>query len=430
MRPERRSRLLFSLFLLAGLAGVTTVSSQDSQRPVFRSGVDVVHLEVHVLDADGAPVSGIPASSFEVTIDGKRRRVATAEFVRDAAAAAGTPISGAPSARNVWPDQGSAPGRTYVLTFDAATLSAGDGANAATAARGFINQLSPRDTVGIVVLPQGAALTPTLDHDAARRALSSVVGRHSPGANPFHLTPAEVIDLTAALEQAGSVGAAGRAGRAQTSPGQTILQQVQTRECRSGTDASCLAQLVVEVESQARFMEEHVVETFAGLNSLLGYLARYPGRKTVVFFSGGLAVSDRWHSDGGAVRALGRAAALASSTVYAIHLDSGLRSIYNPENRQSRPMVSIGRERDIQQRLLADFAGTSGGALFGTATDAGEKALARVLLETSAVYVLGVAPEQGDLDNRPHELKVKVDRRGVTLRSLQYVVLRSPPTGR
>ena len=57
-------------------------------------------------------------------------------------------------------------------------------------------------------------------------------------------------------------------------------------------------------------------------------------------------------------------------------------------------------------------------------TDSGQSGLARVLLETSGVYVLGVVPEPRDLDGKPHELKVSVGQKGVTLRSLRYVVLR------
>ena len=47
----------------------------------------------------------------------------------------------------------------------------------------------------------------------------------------------------------------------------------------------------------------------------------------------------------------------------------------------------------------------------------------RLLAETSAYYLLGVAPDARDLDNRTHTLKVRVAERGATVRSRQFVWL-------
>jgi len=46
-----------------------------------------------------------------------------------------------------------------------------------------------------------------------------------------------------------------------------------------------------------------------------------------------------------------------------------------------------------------------------------------VLRETSAYYLLGVEPATADRDGRPRELRVKVHRRGVSVRSRQWVVI-------
>jgi len=47
----------------------------------------------------------------------------------------------------------------------------------------------------------------------------------------------------------------------------------------------------------------------------------------------------------------------------------------------------------------------------------------RVLLESSSYYLLGVVPHDLSRDGRLHELKVKLNRRGVTVRSRQWVVV-------
>ena len=51
----------------------------------------------------------------------------------------------------------------------------------------------------------------------------------------------------------------------------------------------------------------------------------------------------------------------------------------------------------------------------------------QVLRETSAYYLLGVQPEQTDRDGRLHTLRVKVDRRGATVRSRSWVVVPAEP---
>src|SRR5215831_2406612 len=48
---------------------------------VFRSSVDLIAVDVQVIDRDGHPVLGLPLDRFAVTIDGRRRRVVSAELV-------------------------------------------------------------------------------------------------------------------------------------------------------------------------------------------------------------------------------------------------------------------------------------------------------------------------------------------------------------
>ena len=87
-----------------------------------------------------------------------------------------------------------------------------------------------------------------------------------------------------------------------------------------------------------------------------------------------MPVSDRngrWHHDGSEARALGRAAAESNATIYAIHVDLGFRTVFSAERRLARSSSGSARERDLQQRLLADVASASGGTLFEAPTDTG-----------------------------------------------------------
>jgi hypothetical protein len=201
---------------------------------------------------------------------------------------------------------------------------------------------------------------------------------------------------------------------------------VQSRECPSGNQG-CLQGIVIDASMQMHEMESDLAESLGGFQALMTLLGQYQGRKTVVLISAGMPVNDGpggWQQDGDAVRALGRAAALSSATVYAIYLDGGLRTANNAERRSPRPVASIARDRSVQMRVLDDFASASGGALLLAPIDAGAAGLARVLRETSTFYTLAVAPDAKDLDGRPHELRVSLTSQRSTLRAPRFVVLR------
>jgi VWFA-related protein len=207
-----------------------------------------------------------------------------------------------------------------------------------------------------------------------------------------------------------------------------VLRQVQLRECRGTAEQVCQQSIVIEANAMARQFQRQTAEGLAALSSLLRLLEEYAGRKVVVLLSAGMPTSDQtgggWHRDGTQARLLGQSAARADATVYTVHLDAGYRSVYNPEQRSARPTVSIARDREIEQLILQDFAEASGGALFSLATGSGERVLDRILRESSAFYRLAVMPDARDFDGRPHELRVAVRPRGLTVRSRKFVVLR------
>src|SRR5262245_4662816 len=50
---------------------VTAQQPQPGQKPVFRSAIDLVHLDVSVLDKDRRPVRGLTDKDFTITEDGR-----------------------------------------------------------------------------------------------------------------------------------------------------------------------------------------------------------------------------------------------------------------------------------------------------------------------------------------------------------------------
>ena len=124
------------------------------QAPVaqFRSGVEIVHLDVSVLDRDRRPVRGLTPEDFTILADGKPQDVAVFSAVEIAEPAPAT----APWMRDVAPDVQSNDGlqerRLFLILIDDASIDVGPSIakNVATIARGVIDQLGPSDLAAVI----------------------------------------------------------------------------------------------------------------------------------------------------------------------------------------------------------------------------------------------------------------------------------------
>src|SRR5215208_5816514 len=69
-------------------------SPPQAPGPVFRSGVELVSVDITALDNNGRQVIDLTAADLEVEIDGNKRQVSTVEYVRsvDPLRVIGTPV--------------------------------------------------------------------------------------------------------------------------------------------------------------------------------------------------------------------------------------------------------------------------------------------------------------------------------------------------
>ena len=411
---------------LGCLAG--TGAPEAQQAPAFRATVDVVAVTVQVVDGEGRPVTTLGRESFEVTIDGKKRRVVSSDLVQ----AAGRIPAGVDE--SLAPVPADRRDRTFILAIDAGSFEPGEMLIVTEAAQGFVKQLGPADAVGVFPLaPSRARVDPTTDRLAVHMALGRITGHRSAINSQFNLTTSEIIDIMAESNSRGTpIGGPAGAGRgAVPAAGAVVLEtttldRVAVRECRQANDPGCLQAIVSESAALAQQLEERVRESLNGLNGLLDALQQYPGRKTVVVMSGGMSISDR---PGGRIDIgdeasdLGEQAARANAVIYALHIDASQGLAYSAQARRIRDLRSLARERTLSGKLLDEFAGASGGALLPVNVGGGDLALNRVLRETSAHYLLGVEPGDAERDGRAHRLRVKINQRGATIRSREWVVL-------
>src|SRR5262245_18019332 len=98
MNVRSVAALPLGLTVLAALLLETpavTEQQQQQQPPAFRSGVELVSVDVQVVDKRGQPITGLKPEQFEVTIDGRRRQVMSAQLIDSAT---GTPHASNPPA--------------------------------------------------------------------------------------------------------------------------------------------------------------------------------------------------------------------------------------------------------------------------------------------------------------------------------------------
>jgi hypothetical protein len=67
--------------LLAAISIATLLLSQPTQPPTFRTGVDLVQVDVVVVDKDGRHVRGLAAPDFALRDRGRSQPIATFEEI-------------------------------------------------------------------------------------------------------------------------------------------------------------------------------------------------------------------------------------------------------------------------------------------------------------------------------------------------------------
>ena len=173
-------------------------------------------------------------------------------------------------------------------------------------------------------------------------------------------------------------------------------------------------------------IEMRVSQSLGGLRGLVRGLEDIPGRKTLVMVSGGLITTDRGTGRANAaaeIASLAREVARANISVFALHLDwSFLESL----SSRSGLRLSYFRDSNMAATGLEMVAGAAGGAVFRVQGTSPDIAFDRVLRETSAHYLLGVEVAAPDRDGEVKPIRVRVNRRGTTVRSRTTVLVPAP----
>src|ERR1700687_1464216 len=126
MRRHLSLSVMFGLVASAALFGQQSAPSQDV--PLFRTGVNLVLVDVVVRDRSGAVVKGLKTDDFELLEDGVRQQILTFAYEEIASNAApvvnASTLAGA-AAHQARTDTARAPAPTAAAAPAAAAASAG-----------------------------------------------------------------------------------------------------------------------------------------------------------------------------------------------------------------------------------------------------------------------------------------------------------------
>src|SRR5262245_27787930 len=138
------------LGLCALSLGAVLAAQQQQTPPAFRSGVELVILNVTVVDKDGQPVRGLTAADFTVTLDGQVRPVRALDFL-EFGASGGSDVAVTRQTTNTRVPGAAANrgGRIIVLLIDDLSSKPGLAKGLSVAAERLLARLDPGDLVGI-----------------------------------------------------------------------------------------------------------------------------------------------------------------------------------------------------------------------------------------------------------------------------------------
>jgi VWFA-related protein len=408
---------LFVSVLALVLAAPPVLSGQAAQAPQFRSGVNLILVDVTVRDGKGQPIRDLQASDFELLENGKPQTIVTfaqetitepasavvsaSTLTRLADAKTGVPVRVTPPAPDprLAPAAAPAPAaekeaidasrgpltsadvagrRIWVLLFDTSSMQPEDVQKAADAAiKWGQERMSPADLVAIASI--GSTLQILSDFTNEREKVVSVLKAFA------------VTDGTAAPDVDASTMTTDEAVAAETTAAATADPGVQ------------------ELDSFNNDIR------LRGIKTICDGLLTVQQHKSILYFSSGMARngSDNAVESRAAVNACSR----ANTSINPVD-SRGLQAVVagGSARQGSRGGVAAFSGRGVaqqfarlaaQQETLQSLAADTGGTAFTDTNDFGE-AFDKITRDISSYYILGYASTNTKPDGTYRKIEVKL----------------------
>ena len=460
-----------SIFAMAATAasllasGGPLLSAQEArpgQTPAFRSGIEVVTVDVGVVDKQGQPLRGLTPTDFVVTVGGQPRHVVTAEYVdRSVTRPVASPET---EGASISTNQGGGVGRLFAFIVDQNTLDLGSARRVTNAAGPFLSRLTFADRSALMLMPVGPTISFTWAHDRVREGLQKVIGMGRPltgweygslsdarditnrnlialrslgerecgsqsAASGFGAAPPSSTSGVAAPTTttpgtpAGGTPAGGETGGTGTTPaaGATTTGggSGNSRPANSGAFgmSSCTREIQMQAESTWRTALMNSQASLSALRQYLEMLGHVRGDKTVILISGGWPLDER--DEIPMLLSVAADAAAARATIFTMYVPT---SSFSADRRlmTSTPLA----DSYLHSGPLETLAAMTGGGSFRAEVGA-EAAFERLGREMSGYYRIGIEKDPTDGDGKIRRMKVQVPRNGLTVRAREIFDVRT-----
>ena len=372
-------------------------ADQRSSAAQFRSGVDLIAVDVAVLGPDGVPVRGLQGADFDVLVDGTSRQVVSLQFLpaqTEALGPAQNPSSQSERSQRAPAAPDPFPGRRFLLLIDRDSMPFGHGRFVLEALGRFVDGLPARDRVAVWVVPASRGrLSFTDNREAVKHVLSGAFGLGPASGEDVTLTPGEALMIDRGDTRARAIVTGRECSR--------IAPSILPGSDRGSMFSSPCGRLVQA--TAARVVREgkvRAMQVLERVGELADALAAIEGPKHVLFVTDGL------FGDGEVLSRVASTAERAALARVQIHL------------LQPWPGAWVN---DASQRAALTFDGASDTGAMAGATSlaiitggysrpyvAPVATLDRLSRELSASYLLAVRALDRDRDGKPHRLEVRV----------------------
>lgn len=384
---------------------VSATVAQGSGAAQFRTKVAVALVDVAVVDGQGAPVRGLGAMDFDITV-GKRQCSIAAVDYREVTGGQLSPEATMAEAGTATLRNGATGPpllRSILFLIDDLSFKPAPAREIGLALERFVPLVGASDLVGVATTSGlGPAIRPTTDRTPLLSAIPRLSGRRENVTAPFFIGVDEAF------------------GGEVRSSGSGMVK----RECEIVQVASCGDLVRSAARREAIAARYRTEQQMAAIHQAIEWLSALPAPRIVVIVSDGIAPNPR-EGLGNQLRSISEAAAAQRVQLYALTGigDGSDASDLTPERRSARTS-----ERRFLNRGVQTVASAAGGDSF-LVIGQPDRFLKRIALETSGIYQLAVQLE-GSCDSAQEflELRVKVKRRGLTVRARPLAV-RSRPSG-
>jgi VWFA-related protein len=401
---------------LIGLAGLMA-----AQEPSFRVNTRLVEVDVVVRSKDSA-VTGLTRDDFRILDNGKPQNIATfsvrssanAKVVANKAVANVTPLPAGTISNRV-SSRGEEPVAATVILLDRLNTEVADQSYFTKEMLKYLKTMQPGEHAAIYTLLKSLRIVQDFTDDPQSLLLAASRSKAQ-----------QSVSLAASDESA---------LKTQEDSIRNIADP--TNDPVGAAAAALTAEMAMNAVTEMEDAEKknRALLTSAALEDIARHLRGLPGRKKLVWVSGGfpigaLEVNSRHYDEFGeetarAVRALNN----ANVAVYAIDPRGVVAygtnpAILTPNTKTGQSMFSqvqrpdpVGLNAPNIAAMNLFASGTGGRAIYATNDLVG--ALRTVMEDDDVVYTIGFYPTEQKMDGSYHKLSVKVARKGVEVHHRQ-----------